>query len=52
MESNQRYYARRAQEEAKAATRAVTQQGKERHMRLAEDFRRKAESHGGYAKTA
>ena len=49
MEPNCRYYERRALEETKAAARAVTAQGKERHLQLAEDFRRRAQL---YAETA
>jgi hypothetical protein len=42
MEPNQRYYERRALEETKAAARAVTPEGKERHRILAEGFRQRA----------
>ena len=45
MESNHRYYARRAVEEATAAARAVTPQARARHQELAEGFRRQAEAH-------
>jgi len=43
MEPNQRYYERRALEETKAAARAVTPEGKERHRQLAEGFRQRAQ---------
>lgn len=43
MEPNQRYYERRALEEAKAAARAVTPEGQERHRQLAEGFRQRAQ---------
>ena len=52
MESNRRYYARRALEEAKAAARAITPQGKQRHLLLAEDFRRRAAEQLPVAQTA
>jgi hypothetical protein len=42
MESNQRYYARRAGEELRAAQRAVTPEGRERRHALAELFEKKA----------
>jgi hypothetical protein len=42
MESNQRYYARRASEELRAATRALTPEGKARRRALAEAFEGKA----------
>ncbi len=38
MESNERYYRRRAGEERLAAQRAMTQAARERHARLADDF--------------
>ena len=38
MESNERYYRRRAVEERMAAQRAVTEQAKAWHAKLAEDF--------------
>ncbi|MFN3387731.1 MAG: hypothetical protein ACK40O_02280 [Allosphingosinicella sp.] len=44
MESNQRYYARRASEELRAASRAVTPQARERHAGLAKLFSEKARS--------
>lgn len=42
MESNERYYARRAVEELRAADRAVTPAAKARHRELAEAFQAKA----------
>ena len=42
MESNQRYYARRASEEMRAAERAVTPEGRARRRALAELFEKKA----------
>jgi hypothetical protein len=42
MESNQRYYARRAIQETIAARTALTPQARERHLILAEGFSRKA----------
>ena len=42
MESNQRYYARRAIQETIAARTALTPQAGERHLMLAEGFSRKA----------
>ncbi|MEO5640993.1 MAG: hypothetical protein ABIQ98_04410 [Sphingomicrobium sp.] len=38
MESNQRYYLRRAAEERTAALRSVTDQAREWHSKLAQDF--------------
>ena len=38
MESNERYYRRRAVEERMAAQRAVTETAKAWHAKLAEDF--------------
>jgi hypothetical protein len=49
MEPNHRYYERRALEEMKAAARAVTPEGKARHLQLAEDFRKRSQL---YAETA
>ena len=43
MESNQRYYARRAVEELRAAARAVTPEAKARRQSLAEMFSNKAQ---------
>lgn len=42
MESNQRYYRRRAVEERMAAQRAVTEQARAWHAKLAEDFAQRA----------
>lgn len=44
MESNQRFYYRRAVEERMAAQRAVTEQARAWHAKLAEDFAQRAES--------
>jgi hypothetical protein len=46
MESNQRYYRRRAVEERMAAQRAITEQARKWHAKLAEDFARRAENCG------
>jgi len=43
MESNQRYYSRRAVEELRAADRAVTPEGRARRRALAEMFMQKAQ---------
>lgn len=42
MESNQRYYRRRAVEERMAAQRAITDAAKAWHLKLAEDFAARA----------
>ena len=42
MESNQRFYRRRAFEERIAAQRAVTEQARAWHRKLAEDFAARA----------
>ncbi len=42
MESNERYYKRRAIEERIAAQRAITDQAKAWHAKLAEDFAARA----------
>lgn len=42
MESNQRYYSRRAVEERMAAQRAMTEQARAWHAKLAEDFAERA----------
>ena len=42
MESNQRFYLRRAAEERTAAHRAVTVQAREWHAKLAQDFAQRA----------
>lgn len=41
MESDLRYYTRRAAEEALAASRAMTQAGRERRQHLADTYMRK-----------
>jgi hypothetical protein len=43
MESNERYYARRAVEELRAAARAVTPEARARRRALAEAFQAKAQ---------
>lgn len=43
MESDHRYYTRRAAEEERRATRAITPAARDRHRELAEMFHRKAE---------
>lgn len=52
MESNLRFYLRRAAEERTAARRAVTPQAREWHDRLAQDFAARAEVHSPSAMTA
>jgi hypothetical protein len=42
MESNERYYRRRAVEERIAAQRAITEQARAWHSKLAEDFAARA----------
>jgi hypothetical protein len=49
MESNQRYYERRAAEELRAATRALTPEAHNRRRALAELFAAKAAECGGRA---
>ena len=44
MESDQRYYSRRAAEEQRRAARAVTAEARERHRELASLFANKAAS--------
>jgi hypothetical protein len=44
MESNERYYRRRAVEERMAAQRAMTEQARAWHAKLAEDFAERAQS--------
>ena len=44
MESNLRYYQRRAAEERTAARRAVTAQARDWHAKLAQDFAGRAEA--------
>ena len=46
MESNQRFYLRRASEERTAAHRAVTPQAREWHAKLAQDFAQRALENG------
>jgi hypothetical protein len=46
MESNERFYARRASEELRAAERALTPEGKARRRALAEAFEQKARQCG------
>jgi hypothetical protein len=46
VESNQRFYLRRAAEERTAAHRAVTPQAREWHSKLAQDFARRAVENG------
>lgn len=43
MESNQRYFARRASEELRAAARALTPEARARRRALAESFAMKAQ---------
>ena len=52
MESNQRFYMRRAAEERTAAHRAMTPQAREWHAKLAQDFAERAASAGPMAATA
>lgn len=44
MESNQRFYRRRAVEERMAAQRAMTEAARAWHAKLADDFAERAES--------
>ena len=44
MESNQRFYMRRAAEERTAASRAMTEQARSWHAKLANDFAERAAS--------
>jgi hypothetical protein len=46
MESNERYYRRRAIEERMAAQRAITEQAREWHAKLAADFAERADLSG------
>jgi vacuolar-type H+-ATPase subunit H len=46
MESNQRYWARRAVEEHRAAERAITPEARARRRALAEAFEQKAQTSG------
>jgi len=52
MESDARYYRRRASEERMAAQRAITEQARAWHSKLAQDFAARAESCGSIALTA
>lgn len=47
MESDRRYYARRASAETLAAARAITLEARERRLLLAETYRRRLEALGG-----
>lgn len=44
MESNRRFYLRRAAEERTAAVRAVTPQARDWHSKLAQDFAARADA--------
>ena len=46
MESNERYYRRRAVEERMAAQRAITEQARAWHAKLAADFAQRADLSG------
>lgn len=46
MESNERYYRRRAVVERMAAQRSVTEQARAWHEKLAEEFAQRANSYG------
>ena len=46
MESNSRYYARRAVEERMKAQRAITEQARAWHAKLAHDFAERASAGG------
>ena len=52
MESNHRYYHRRAIEERMAAQRAMTQQARDWHAKLAQQFAQRAAESEGIALTA
>ena len=52
MESNQRFYMRRAAEERTAAHRAVTEQARQWHHKLAVDFAQRATAGPPIAATA
>jgi hypothetical protein len=52
MESNQRFYLRRAAEERTAAHRAVTPQAREWHAKLAQDFAQRAVENGAMVGSA
>ena len=52
MESNHRFYHRRAIEERMAAQRAMTQQARDWHAKLAQEFAQRAADCDGIALTA
>ena len=52
MESNPRFYMRRAAEERTAAHRAVTEQARQWHHKLAIDFAQRATDNASIAATA
>ncbi len=52
MESNLRYYSRRAYEEQQAAKRAMTPQAQEWHRQLAEGFRARVAEYQMQAQSA
>lgn len=52
MESNHRYYHRRAIEERMAAQRAMTQQARDWHAKLAQQFAERAAESAGIPLTA
>ncbi len=52
MESNERYYSRRAVTERMAAQRAVSEQARAWHSKLAEDFAERAKAPGSVTVTA
>ena len=52
MESNERYYRRRAVEERMAAQRAMTEQARAWHAKLAQDFAQRAIESGAVTATA
>ena len=49
MESNARYYRRRAIEERMAAQRAITEQARTWHVKLAKDFAERADNPPSFA---
>ena len=49
MESDHRYYSRRAAQEKMAAARAMTDAAREWHRQLADDFMRKAQQFGQFS---
>ena len=52
MESNSRYYARRAVEERMKAQRAITEQARAWHAKLAHDFAERAQTYSADAAAA